>query len=173
MSVADIILSGILLWAGWKGFSRGLVIEVASLAALLLGIYAAFHFSWIAAPYLEKYVDANARVLHILSLAVTFLVVVLLVILVGKLLEKVVNLVMLGFVNKILGAVFSVLKVAVVLSVLMLLLNLADPHQKLLSPDTRQASWLYPRIEQIAPALLKQFDLSGEHTRPPSPDVEA
>lgn len=154
MNIVDIVLIILLLWAAWKGFSRGLVIEVASLVALLLGIYAALNFSGYAAGIIQEYVDMEARVLRIVSFAVTFLVVMLVVILLGKILEKLVNLVLLGFLNKLFGAIFGVLKVAAVLSVLIMLMNLVDPGKKLLTEETRQESFLFQPVEKIVPLIL-------------------
>lgn len=154
MTFTDIVLLAALLWAGWKGFSRGLIIEVASLVALVLGTFAAIRFSGVAAGIINSYVDMEPRVLHILSFSVTFILVMLAVILIGRILEKLVNLVMLGLLNKLAGSVFSVLKVAVVLSVLMMMLNAVDPGKKLISEEERRGSRLYAPVEHLAPLVL-------------------
>lgn len=161
MSIVDIILIAILLFAAWKGFSRGLVIEIASLVALLLGIYAAINFSGLAAELIDDYISVEPRLLRILSFAVTFVLVMLAVILVGRIMEKLVNLVMLGFLNKILGSVFSIFKAAVILSVLLMLINLLDPKHRLVPDEHRDASVVYSKVEKIVPTLLEVMRIEG------------
>lgn len=166
MTFTDIVLITALLWAGWKGFSRGLIIEVASLVALVLGTFAAIRFSDFAAGIISGYIDMEPRVLHILSFSVTFILVMLAVILIGRILEKLVNLVMLGFLNKLAGTVFSILKVAVALSVLMMLLNAVDPGKKLISQEEREGSRLYTPVERLAPTLMRWFGINDIPIKP-------
>lgn len=172
MNAIDIVFLILLLWAAWKGFKRGLVIELASLAALVLGIYAALNFSAYASRLLSGYVDLDPYWLNILSFALTFLGVMLAVILLGKILEKMVNLVMLGLLNKILGLVFSVLKTAVVLSVLIFLFNLIDHNQRILTPEKRQDSRLFGIVEALVPELLERMDLPEGPFSPPAAEEE-
>ncbi len=54
MNWLDIVLAIPLLWFTYKGFRNGLIIELASLAALILGIFIALHFSFYAEDYLRR-----------------------------------------------------------------------------------------------------------------------
>jgi len=45
MNVLDIILGALLLFGLVRGFMKGLFVEVASLVALIAGVYGAIHFS--------------------------------------------------------------------------------------------------------------------------------
>ncbi|HRY97548.1 MAG TPA: CvpA family protein [Bacteroidales bacterium] len=166
ITVTDLVLITALLWAAWKGFSRGLIIEVASLVALVLGTFAAIRFSGFASRIILGYMDMDPRVLHVLSFSLTFLAVMLVVILLGRILEKMVNLIMLGLLNKIAGAVFGTLKVAVVLSVIMLLVNAADPSHKLIPEKERQGSRLYFPVERLAPLLMGWLGMDEIPIRP-------
>lgn len=159
MTAIDFILILALLWAGWKGFSRGLIIEIASVVALVLGTYAAFHFAHFASDIIQKYVDMEPRVLDVLSFSVTFIFVMLAVILFGRVLERLANLIMLGLFNKVLGAALGILKVAMVMSVLMLILNMVDPARKILSDEKRDESRLYTIIERIAPSIMDMLGM--------------
>jgi membrane protein required for colicin V production len=47
MNFIDIILGLLLIFSAFGGFKHGLVAEVAYLAALILGIWGAIHFSGI------------------------------------------------------------------------------------------------------------------------------
>lgn len=155
-----IILIPLLLWA-WQGYKKGLIISVASLAALVLGLYFAFYFSDFTAGQLKKHFDISPEYMAIVSFIVTFIVVVVAVVLVGKLLHKFVNVLMLGFLNKAAGLVFGVLKGALYLSILMFLINYFDPGEHLLKKEYKQKSLLYTPVASFAPLLYSRLNLDN------------
>lgn len=152
LAPADVVLLLVLLIGAWRGFARGLLLSVASLVGLVGGIWAASHFSHLVAEHLSKHVSWSVNTLHMASLALTFLLVVVGVHLLAKLLEKVLDLVALGFVNKLAGAVFGLLKVALILSFVMLLLNQTVGPRAWL-PESEPASVLIGPVEALAPAI--------------------
>ena len=153
-----IMLIPLLLWA-WQGYSKGLIISVASLAALILGLYFAFTFSDFTAEQLKKHFDISPDYMAIVSFIVTFIVVVIAVVLVGKILHKFVNVLMLGFLNKAAGLVFGVLKGALYLSILMFLINYFDPGEHLLKKEYKEKSLLYRPVASLAPLLYSRLNL--------------
>ena len=114
MNYVDIILVVPLLWGAYKGFKKGLVIELISLIALALGIWGAVHFSDFASNLLSDSIDQ--KYLSLTAFMVTFITIVVLVYFIGKLMEKVVDIVQLKFVNKLLGACFGLLKFGLIIS---------------------------------------------------------
>ena len=57
MNTFDIIIAVLLLFGFIRGLFKGLFVEVASLAALIGGVYGAIHFSETVGTYLKTYVD--------------------------------------------------------------------------------------------------------------------
>ena len=110
MNILDIILVIPMIWLAYRGFTKGLVIELTSLVALILGIWIALHFSYFSSDFLTEHFEINQKYLHIVAFIITFIVIIILVYLVGKLVERLINLIALGFINKLAGAVFGVLK---------------------------------------------------------------
>lgn len=164
MNIIDILILIPFVWFAYQGFKKGLVIGLASLAALVLGIYAALYFSGIVAVFLTDNLNIKTEYLHIISFIVTFIGVVILVHFIGKLLEKLINMVALGFLNKLAGAVFGVLKAAVFLSVIILIINHFD--DKIISEEKKEGSFLYSPVSEIAPFLWKKFqDLKIDNER--------
>ncbi len=106
MNYLDIILIIPIIWFTYKSFTKGFVIEIATLVALLLGIYAAIHFSYYAGDFISGNFEIQEQYLSLTSFSVTFIVVILVVIVIGKILEKIISLVLLGVFNKIAGAIF-------------------------------------------------------------------
>ena len=169
MNWLDIVLAIPLLWFLYRGFRNGLIIELASLAALILGIYAALHFSFYVQEYLEKNFEIAQNYLYIISFAITFLIVAIIVFLAGKLIHKVVSIVALGFLNRLAGGIFGLLKAALVLSVILYFINGFSPH--LIKSETKNNSILYEAVEPIVPLIIPRLDLDNislpeEHNSP-------
>ncbi len=161
VNIIDLVLLVPLLFFAYQGFHKGLIIEVASLAALVLGLYFAFFFSDFAADMLNDQFTMNEKYVGVLSFIMTFIVVIFLVITVGKIVQKFIDILLLGFLNKLAGAAFGALKGALLLSVLIFVINYFDSDKSLIKPDARQKSLFYEPIESIAPALYSRLNLDN------------
>ena len=154
MGVIDIVLGAIILFGLVRGFMKGLFVEVASLVALVAGVYGAIHFSNFAAEYLQAFTEWNEKTINITAFAITFVVIVLAIALAGKALTKLANFAALGIINKLLGGVFGALKLALILSVL---LNIFDKMNKTISfmdNDTKEESVLYEPVKSLVPLIF-------------------
>ena len=158
MNWLDIVLAIPLLWFMYKGFRNGLIMELASLAALVLGIFIALHFSIYAEEYLRENFEIAEKYLYIISFAITFIIVAVLVFLAGKIIHKLVSIIALGFLNKIAGGVFGFLKAVLVLSVILYFLNEFDTNSSILKKDVKEKSHLYEPIESIVPMIFPWID---------------
>jgi len=158
MNLLDIILIIPVIWLAYRGFTRGLIIELATLAALILGIVASIHFSWFTAELLTGLFTIDEDYLTIIAFIVTFVAVVFLVIGIGKLVEKFVDVVALGFLNKLLGGVFGILKAVLLLSVILLIISSVDPNEKFLSSKMKEESRLYKPVASIVPLIIPAID---------------
>ena len=155
MNILDIIIIiflGLLLILGIK---KGFIISLASLIALVLGIYAAVHFSNYLDGILLEHLKPSRTWLPILSFTITFLVVVILVLLLGKALEKLVDIMGMGIFNHIFGGIFGLLKGVILLSVIFFIINSADPKSKIITPEAKKKSYLYGYAERVFPEMMK------------------
>lgn len=149
MNFLDIILGLFLLWGLWKGLKNGLFIEIASIIALIAGIYGAIHFSYYAGNYLAQNMEWDERYINIAAFIITFIAIVLVVHIAGKFLTKIADFALLGLLNKIAGGIFGVLKVAVILGALLVFFDRANSSVGLLKNETVQQSVLYEPIKEI------------------------
>lgn len=152
MNYFDIVVGLILAFALFKGFKNGLIIELASLAALVLGLLGAIKFSDITAHFLSQYIQSDY--IGLMAFIATFILIVIGVHLVAKVVDKLVSAIALGPVNRILGALFSLLKYAFILSVLVAVINGFDRDSRLLSKEMKEKSFLYSPISSIAPTVF-------------------
>jgi membrane protein required for colicin V production len=159
MNWIDLIIVVILILAVVNGFINGLVKEVASLAALILGIWGAIKFSTFTAAKLYDYFDMTGRYVGIIAFLVTFGIIVVVIHFVGILAGKIVDAVSLGFVNRLLGIVFGLFKSVLILSVFFVILNAIDARRPFLPKETIEKSVFYNPISDIAPVI---FPIIGE-----------
>ena len=109
MNYIDIVILLFLLYGAFRGFSKGLIIEVATLAGLILGVFIAIRYSPFTEGILKDFLNITSRYLSYIALAVTFLLVVIAVYLLGKMLTRLVDIISLGLVNKLLGTLLDAL----------------------------------------------------------------
>ena len=123
MNYIDIVILLFLLYGAFRGFSKGLIIEVATLAGLILGVFIAIRYSPFTEGILKDFLNITSRYLSYIALAVTFLLVVIVVYLLGKMLTRLVNIISLGLVNKLLGTLLGIAKYFIMVCVLLMIVD--------------------------------------------------
>ena len=164
MSVIDFIIGIPILWFGYRGFKKGFISELAMLAALLLGTYVAINFS----AMLGEKIGIEGEYKALITFVITFLIILVLVFLLGKWIEKLTESIKLGFINKLLGFVFGAFKVTLVISIVFYFINQFDKSQSLIGEETRQKSWFYNPVEKTAPFIfetLEKLDIKKEYDK--------
>ena len=154
MSVLDIILLALLLLGLIGGFRKGFFVEVASLVALIAGVYGAIHFSNFAGDFLMDKVDWNEKTVNIIAFAITFIVIVLVIALAGKALTKLADFAALGILNKLLGALFGLLKMAVILSVILIIFDSFNTSLPFADEEDLEDSTFYEPIRSLVPTIF-------------------
>lgn len=149
MNFLDIILGLLLAYGLYKGLKNGLFVELASLIALIAGIYGAIHFSYIAGDYLSKNMEWDEQYMNIASFVITFVAIVILVHLSAKLLTKIADFAMLGLLNKIAGGIFGTVKVAVIIGAFLIFFEGMNNTFSFVNDETKSESKLYKPIKEI------------------------
>ena len=160
MNYLDIILCIPLVWGLYKGFTKGLIIEAASLVAFGLGVWGGIHFSDYIAHKIGGWFHWQSPYLPVVSFAVTFLAVIIVVYFIAKLVQHMVEGMALGAFNKIGGAIFGMLKFAMVMSVAIFMIGAVEESYPLVSFKTKKDSLLYKPIGKIAPMLIPSLNKS-------------
>jgi len=154
LNLLDIILVIPLLWFAYNGYKKGLIIEIASLAAFILGLYFAFYFSDVTANYLKQYFAINQEYMAVISFIVTFIVVLFAVLALGKILEKFIDILLLGFLNKLAGAAFGLLKGALFLSIIIFVINYFDAGHTVIKPSATKTLFFTSRCNPLPPPYI-------------------
>ena len=162
MSIIDIVLGALLLFGLIRGAVKGLFVEIASLCALVLGVFGAIHFSYFVADLLESKVDWDEKTMNIVAFATTFVIIVLAISLAGKALTKLADFAALGMLNKLLGGVFGALKIGLILSVLLIVFNKLNKTLPFMEEEELEESILYKPVKSLAPMIFPTLIKSGE-----------
>jgi len=157
MNTIDIILAVLLIFGFVRGIMKGLFVEVASLVSLIAGVYGAIHFSYFVANYLTEHVSWEERYITIVSFAVTFAIIVLVISLLGKMFTKIADFASLGVINSILGGVFGALKIGLILSIALIIFDKLNSTLPFVSKEATETSILYQPIQDLAPTLFPDF----------------
>ncbi|WP_424492634.1 CvpA family protein [Salinimicrobium sp. GXAS 041] len=152
MNTLDIILSIFLLLGVVRGFFKGFFVELAGLVALILGIYGAIHFSHRMYAFLDLFITWEEKYLSVLAFALTFILIVVIISIIGKILTKMAGMLALGIVNRFFGGVFGLLKMAFLASIFLMFLNRSEALK--IEEETKEGSVIYPSVARLAPLFL-------------------
>ena len=117
--------------------------------ALILGIYGAIHFSYIAGDYLTERVDWRENYINLVAFAITFVIIVIAITLAGRLLTKIADFAALGILNKLLGAIFGGLKMALILGIVLAFFDRTTGALFFVERETAENSVLYRPVKRM------------------------
>lgn len=157
MSVIDIIILLVFIPFIIKGVKQGFVVQAAAVVALIAGCWLAFRFSSLVANAIAPVVKASPQVLNTVAFALILIAAILVLHLVGKGVQKIVKLVMLGWLDKLLGGIFAALKVMLILGILIMLFNTLNTKYGWVAPETLKGSLLYEPFKDIAYTVFPYF----------------
>ena len=172
MNGIDIVLIGILILALIRGFIKGFIMQLAGLAALILGIYAAIHFSETIGRILETRISLDPVIIRWLSLGILFTLVVVAVHFLGKLVEKLAKITTLSFLNRVAGALFSGIKAVFIVAVLVTMLNVMDQKFHILPAGKMEKSVFYKPLSKIIPSLFPRIFNKQKGNELPVPEEQ-
>jgi membrane protein required for colicin V production len=176
MGFLDIVFTALLGYALYTGLKNGLFVEIASFGSLIIGIFVAIKFSHLVRLALEGFIKVNPKYIEIIAFAITFLFVVVGIYLLAKFFTSITNFASLGWLNKLGGAVFSLLKTILMLSVVISLFEKININHMLVKEETLNNSVFYNPIQAVSkfiyPSLEKWYEEFKEKAKE-KPDEEA
>jgi len=162
MNLLDIIILIPVAIFVFRGLKKGLIVEVASLLALFLGVYLGIHLSDYVSGLLVKHLGFNANYTSAVAFLLIFIAVLILMRIIAVSLGKMIDITPAGFVNKFLGAVFSVLKVLLLISLVFYVINKFDTKEKIITHTSKDKSMLYKPVSSIAPLVIPKIKAEYE-----------
>ncbi len=171
MNIFDIIIAALLLFGFVRGLMKGLFVEVASLVALVGGVYGAIHFSYFVSDFLKESVSWGEEYITLAAFAVTFVIIIIVIALLGKALTKIADFASLGILNKILGGAFGALKIGLILSVVFIFFGKMNDTIPFIEKETLEKSILYKPVKKIAPTIFPSIIKEEKQVKTPTKNI--
>ena len=161
MGTIDIVILACFLPAVIIGLKNGFIRQLVALAVVILGIWLSVHFSdAVSAWLITAKITTEPFWAKAISFAVIFIAAALVLNLVGKLLEKVLDIAMLGWLNRLLGLVVALATAALVIGTVIYLVDSANSLLEFIPKEQLEQSRFYkPLLELVQRVfpILKSF----------------
>ena len=157
MDFIDIVFAVLLGFAAFKGLKNGLFVEFASVISFLIGIYIAVKFSYVVGSFI-----GDSKTAKVAAFIITLLLVVIGIHLLAKVFSGIASTLFLGWLNKLGGAFFAILKTTLLLGVVLSLFQKVNINDALVSKETQENSIFFNPIlktsEFMLPVLTGWFE---------------
>lgn len=154
MNTLDLILLAPLAYGAYNGFKKGFILEIISIVSFILAVIGSFALLQWGIDLLNQYFDINSQLLPYVAFILIFIGIVIVVNLIGKLFKKIIDFTLLGPVDKMAGAIVSLLKWAFGLSIM---IWLTDSFGITLIDPWTEGSAIYPYLLTFAPIVVDAF----------------
>ena len=150
MATLDIILLICFIPGIIRGISKGFLEQALSLVGIVLSVWAAFKFSALVCGWLKPYLSLSETTLNVVAFALILIAVCIVVLLVAKLLTKVLEMSMLGWLDKILGLAFALVVNGLLLGVFIILFDTLNLKFGFVKPEVLDASIVYTTLRDFS-----------------------
>jgi membrane protein required for colicin V production len=151
--IIDVAFLVVMIIAFFKGFTKGFIVGIFSFIAFLIGLAAALKLSAIVAHHFETSAGISGKWLPVISFALVFIVVVILVNIGARILKKAVSMVMLGWVDKLGGIILYILIYTIIFSVILFF----GTKTLLIKPETLASSSVYDYVSPWGPKVINSI----------------
>ena len=149
MATLDIILLICFIPGIIRGISKGFLEQALSLVGIVLSVWAAFKFSALVCGWLKPYLSLSETTLNVVAFALILIAVCIVVLLVAKLLTKVLEMSMLGWLDKILGLVFALVVNGLLLGAFVILFVTLNLKFGFVKPEVLDGSIVYTTLRDF------------------------
>ena len=156
MNWIDIVVIAALIAAAIWGIWKGFVAQLVSIIGVFVGIWGASKLTRMVSDWIVGLIGAqdSANAVKIITFVVLVILIIIICHYIGKLLEKVMNLTILGGLNKLLGAVFCILKVGLLFVAIISLINSGLQAANTEVPEVLKESKSYAYMNTAADNLM-------------------
>ena len=157
MGVIDIVIVCLFLPALYFGIKNGMVKQLVALAVIYFGITLSLRFSGLASQWIMDHVKISEFWAKAVSFVVIFFVIALLLNLLGKMLEKIIKISLLGWLNKLLGVITTFCLFALVISVLVYFVDSLNNLLDFIPKEKMEESRFYPALLDLSKQVFPHF----------------
>jgi len=153
MFFIDVLVVLVLLYGFIKGFRSGFVISFLGLLAVVFGVIGGIKLVPFVSYQIGVWFNTVSVIIPFLAFILVFIGILIAVKFIGKLVTSLLDMLFLGFINKVTGALFGTLITLFLLSMLTWLFNQVG----IISPEFKVHSYTYSKVMPIAPFIIDTF----------------
>jgi len=154
MNILDAIILICLIPAIIQGIRKGFISQAISIVSVIAGIWASARFANMVSEWVAQYITASEQVIKVVAFALILVVVFIVLGLLGRVLEKILDFAFLGWVNRLLGVIFSLMKAFLLLGLVILAFNALNNAFGLVKPEIIEDSILYGPVKSLADTIF-------------------
>ena len=155
MNIIDIIILICFVPAIVNGLRKGLISQVVAIISIVLGVWLSFKFSSLLSGWFAQWFDgASPVILNIVAFTVILVAVIFALFALGKIIEASIKIIMLGWLNKILGLIFAMLKCAMIIGLVIIMFNSINATFHPVPKKVLEESFLYPPLKEMAYSIV-------------------
>lgn len=158
-SYLDIFFAIPLIWGIVRGLMSGFIRSLSVFVGLILGITLAQTYAADLSPTIQEWFTLSVRQCLSIAYVTIFVAVMIVVAIIARILDKFLHLILLGWLNKLLGAIFGFFKWAIILSFFIMVIEYANSKFEFLSPEKKSESLLYEPIKKVVPTIMPYVKL--------------
>ena len=149
MELLDIIILVLIGVGVIQGLMKGFLKQLAVIVGLIAGLLIARALFGAVAEQLITVLGTSITIAQILSFILIWVIVPLLCILVATVLTKAMDVIRLGWLNRLLGGLFGAIKVLLLVGLAIHVLEYLDPKSELIGKTKKEASVLYEPVREF------------------------
>ena len=161
MNILDIILLLCFIPALIQGMRKGFISQAIAIIAVVVSVWVSFEFATMLGEWIGQWITASEQVLKVIAFALILIGVSVGINAVGRLLEGIINIIMLRWLNKLLGAVFALMKAGLIVGLVIMAVTSLNNTFHIIPEEFFQGSVIYPPIKDMAytvfPYLKEMF----------------
>ena len=158
MAVLDIVLILLFIPGIIKGVSKGFIEQLVDIVAIVAGAWAAFRFSSILSSWLETYIALDGRLIRIICFIIIIILAALILHLLGSLIVKALNAIKLGWINRLAGFLFGILKTALILGLVVSVFDNVNTKWNLVEKEKYSDSVMYSALKDFSDTVFPYIE---------------
>lgn len=163
MNVFDIIILLLLVWAAYRGYSQGIIIQIGGIAGLLAGAWAAFRYG----TQIGEFLGMEGSTAAVAGFIAAMLGTIIILAVASRMTRGLFRLTGLGALDHLAGVAFSVLKVSLLAGIILYAfdkpikshetLAAKAAESKLYGPVTTLPGYLFPYVDTCREKVLDEL----------------
>lgn len=151
MNFLDIVIIVCFIPALISGLRKGLVSQVMAIFSIILGVWLSFRFSSSVSTWIGQWMQsASPSILNIAAFTLILIAVIFILFAIGKIIEASIKIIMLDWLNKLLGAVFAIIKCSLFIGLAIIMFNSLNENFHFVKESSMAESVLYPHFKHMA-----------------------